>query len=224
MGCNALNHVPDCDCGWGGVYHGNSGDLTQALAWPMAEGSWINPNAHCPVCNASVFFYKSPTGGKVYFDAIGAPWPKHPCISAAIKTPDSVNEVPDSMYWRAHDYLLLWQRKLVSRAGLKVLGLSNKKFSDWVIEELSMRSLQNNKYSPIVAMWVTCLPHALLGDMDFDLQRIKKTTVIEMAKRIQDYFEKWPPRGIEKKMCYKIAQIVLNKYSAGNDVVKVTSN
>lgn len=221
MGCNGANHSLDCDCGWGGVYHANSGDLTQALAWPMAAGSWINPNAHCPVCNASVFFYKSPTGGKVYFDALGAPWPKHPCVSSAIEAPSSVNEVPDSVYWRARDYFLLWQRKLVTRAGLKVLGLSNKKFTEWMIEETFLRSLKNCKYSPIVALWVLCLPHAVLGEMNFNLEQIKKTTLIEMAKRIQDYFEKWPPRGTEKKACQRIAQLVLDKYGVGNDVVKV---
>lgn len=41
--------------------------------------SYVNPNARCPVCGSSVFFYKSPDGGSVYFDELGSPWPKHPC-------------------------------------------------------------------------------------------------------------------------------------------------
>lgn len=37
------------------------------------------PNARCPVCGAEVFFYQSPFGGRVFFDELGPPWPKHPC-------------------------------------------------------------------------------------------------------------------------------------------------
>lgn len=38
------------------------------------------PNAKCPVCGAPVYFWKSRTGSKVWFDALGQPWPKHPCL------------------------------------------------------------------------------------------------------------------------------------------------
>jgi hypothetical protein len=41
--------------------------------------SYINPNARCPVCGADVYFYQSPYGGRVFFDELGPPWPKHPC-------------------------------------------------------------------------------------------------------------------------------------------------
>ncbi len=41
--------------------------------------SYVNPNARCPVCSASVYFYQSPYGGRVFFDELGPPWPKHPC-------------------------------------------------------------------------------------------------------------------------------------------------
>lgn len=41
--------------------------------------SFINPNASCPVCGEQVFFYQSKDGGRVFFDEIGPPWPKHPC-------------------------------------------------------------------------------------------------------------------------------------------------
>jgi hypothetical protein len=40
---------------------------------------YINPNAKCPVCGASVFFFQSSSGGRVFFDNLGWPWPKHPC-------------------------------------------------------------------------------------------------------------------------------------------------
>lgn len=39
--------------------------------------SYLDPNARCPVCGASVYFYRSPYNGRVFFDDVG--WPKHPC-------------------------------------------------------------------------------------------------------------------------------------------------
>src|SRR6266705_4741986 len=44
--------------------------------------SYVNPNTHCPVCGAEVYFYQSPSGGRVFFDELGPPWPKHPCTSS----------------------------------------------------------------------------------------------------------------------------------------------
>ena len=41
--------------------------------------SYVNPNAHCPVCRKQVYFYQSPHGGRVFFDDLGWPWPKHGC-------------------------------------------------------------------------------------------------------------------------------------------------
>lgn len=92
MGCNAWNHPASCNCGWGGDTGGRGG----LSAWtvptmPAADGSlwsagrrpaiesFVNPNAHCPVCGAAVYFYQSPYGGRVFFDDLGPPWPKHPC-------------------------------------------------------------------------------------------------------------------------------------------------
>lgn len=41
--------------------------------------SYLDPNAICPVCQQKVFFYRSPHGGRVFFDDVGWPWPKHGC-------------------------------------------------------------------------------------------------------------------------------------------------
>lgn len=50
------------------------------FTFPFTEYySYTIPNATCPVCDASVFFYQSPFGGRVFFDELGPPWPKHPC-------------------------------------------------------------------------------------------------------------------------------------------------
>jgi len=52
--------------------------------------SFINPNALCPVCRASVFYYENPAGSKVFFDDLGPPWPKHPCTDNGYNLSDCI--------------------------------------------------------------------------------------------------------------------------------------
>lgn len=95
--CNGWNHPPGCDCGWGGdTGSGGSradffGSVNKVRPLQFASGllwrkdrrpafdAYTTPNAQCPVCGESVFFYQSPYGGRVFFDELGPPWPKHPC-------------------------------------------------------------------------------------------------------------------------------------------------
>lgn len=98
--CNAYNHPSDCDCGWGGVYHSN---MSGYELWnPKAhKGNFVgrkikdfqfdksNPrsytirNSYCPVCGEEVYFYRSENDGRVFFDELGPPWPKHPCTDSS---------------------------------------------------------------------------------------------------------------------------------------------
>lgn len=88
MSCNAWNHPPNCNCGWGGVFH-RLGLASGSHHWQKYE-SYTNPNANCPQCRARVFYYESPYGGKVYFDHMGPPWTKHPCMDTHVQgTPHS---------------------------------------------------------------------------------------------------------------------------------------
>lgn len=88
------NHYPDCQCGWCINYGRTRIDrvvLKSSYRVLEAEnflkrngarsiaGCYVNPNAHCPVCNAAVFFYANASGSRVYFDDLGPPWSKHPC-------------------------------------------------------------------------------------------------------------------------------------------------
>lgn len=41
------------------------------------------PNARCPRCHDPVFFFMAANGGRVFFDSLGTPWPKHPCMISA---------------------------------------------------------------------------------------------------------------------------------------------
>ncbi|MCF4127899.1 hypothetical protein [Methylobacterium sp. SyP6R] len=46
------------------------------------------PNARCPVCYEPVFFFMAANGGRVFFDDLGPPWPKHGCtISPTVDVP-----------------------------------------------------------------------------------------------------------------------------------------
>lgn len=94
--CNAFNHPPNCACGWGGVWYGSNSEEGNWLfnKEPRARklgrqrgthespsGGLTVPNSKCPVCGENVFYYESPYGGRVFFDDLGPPWPKHPCTS-----------------------------------------------------------------------------------------------------------------------------------------------
>jgi hypothetical protein len=39
----------------------------------------------CPQCKQGVFFYKNDHGSRVFFDQLGAPWPKHGCVHGVRK-------------------------------------------------------------------------------------------------------------------------------------------
>lgn len=63
--------------GWSAIRRTSEGEVFEFpfVTYP----SYVNPNARCPVCGDSVYFYQSPYGGRVFFDELGPPWPKHPC-------------------------------------------------------------------------------------------------------------------------------------------------
>jgi hypothetical protein len=89
------NHYPWCVCGWcykhsQGGYSTNAilaalprFDAEQRIKREGAHRSWtacfLVPNARCPVCSESVWYYENIHGSRVFFDEIGYPWPKHPC-------------------------------------------------------------------------------------------------------------------------------------------------
>jgi hypothetical protein len=86
--CNASNHPPGCMCGWGGFGHkgrradsGSSNLFSNSDLSPRAYTTYVSPNANCPVCGVAVFFFQSSNGGRVFFDELGPPWPKHPCTN-----------------------------------------------------------------------------------------------------------------------------------------------
>jgi hypothetical protein len=121
--CNASNHPFGCTCGFGGdtggsglsqVYNtslrglGGSAtppfDFSQGLAFER----YIDPNARCPVCGVSVFFYQSPYGGRVFFDALGPPWPKHPCTDSLLTSMGGIRRLPEPVVSRSSNAMTSW--------------------------------------------------------------------------------------------------------------------
>lgn len=71
-------HWVSRDGGYGSVFH------SIGLIWPRHFFDENKPNAVCPKCGEEVWFFRNQeTGGCAYFDAIGKPWPKHPCMDAS---------------------------------------------------------------------------------------------------------------------------------------------
>lgn len=81
--CNAWNHRQPCNCGWGqgsgGYWDRSINPLHPVIGHFRSASGYVNPNAICPVCHEQVFFVQCGNGGRVFFDELGPPWPKHPC-------------------------------------------------------------------------------------------------------------------------------------------------
>lgn len=116
--CNAWNHPPGCTCGWGGEGAASPLQTTPRLASsisPNCLNSYTIPNASCPVCGTSVYFYVSPHGGRVFFDDLGPPWPKHSCTDLGGSVSVASESVKTSYKWREDGWaplrIVSWNRQ-----------------------------------------------------------------------------------------------------------------
>jgi hypothetical protein len=108
--CNAWNHAIGCRCGWGGDGHAGRGTGGPSGALPYANvaaqwyrelfDAYATPNSRCPVCGCKVYFYQSEFGGRVFFDELGPPWPKHPCTDHAARSSGSAHATRASEKWQ----------------------------------------------------------------------------------------------------------------------------
>lgn len=100
MGCNAYNHPPGCDCGFGGEFGCSASELAfwrslyelrphdddlptiQFYDVPIQQDfvKQVTFNTTCPVCGDPCYYYANEFGSKVWFDELGVPWTKHPCF------------------------------------------------------------------------------------------------------------------------------------------------
>lgn len=137
MGCNAFNHPKDCNCGWGGVWYGTKPEApklrkahkpdpkpAQAIGSRLAGNDYYSltiPNARCPVCGVSVFFYQNSHGSRVFFDHLGHPWPKHPCTDNPVirSQRNRMIYAPNKAPKPRADWIDTWEPYRVRRAGKK---------------------------------------------------------------------------------------------------------
>lgn len=81
--CNAHNHPLWCTCGFGGERPPTEPELAatrprgSSYTWHAPE-DFCRPTT-CPQCGHSVFFIRH-NGGSIWIEALGSPWPKHPCF------------------------------------------------------------------------------------------------------------------------------------------------
>ena len=104
--CNAWNHTPGCTCGWGGVFYGSGAPRGKRPS--LILSSYINPGARCPVCRRPVFYFESRNGGRVFFDELGPPWPKHGCTDngdeKAASPLSSANKTSTTYRWQLNGW------------------------------------------------------------------------------------------------------------------------
>lgn len=145
--CNSKNHSPGCTCGFGGDGHrGRRGPSYFSCLIPVqpprdsfldrytefrtlrrVSACFVNPNATCRRCGASVYYYENQFGSRVYFDELGPPWPKHSCTDlnsfTTSSAPSSWNRafdirdraaIADIAKWqdeRGHDFAAEFSKK-----------------------------------------------------------------------------------------------------------------
>jgi hypothetical protein len=139
--CNAWHHPPNCPCGWGhlgGGAWGYVGARTTFAAAKSGEFSYqrqaladgrrvVSPNASCPVCGAPVYFFQSENGGRVFFDDLGPPWPKHQCTDHQLTRKNTVlaptmpsAPAPGASTWRTLQHVVIKH----TRGVLSLVGLA----------------------------------------------------------------------------------------------------
>lgn len=159
--CNAHNHPPNCNCGWGeGSNSSFAGHMTSnqftshcLSVYSQAE-SFTTPNANCPVCGESVFYHKSQNGGSVYFDELGPPWPKHPCTNNG-STYNSFSLFPSTMYkkknyqWKRAGFtplLIQYTSLIFSERIVKISAVVDEEFLVVYAPKLSNTIQKNHPY------------------------------------------------------------------------------
>ena len=118
-------HSVSRDTWWSTYPASASQPLANGNVWSYPSTRWItftNPNAKCPVCGATVFFYQSPYGGRVYFDELGPPWPKHPCTDSSDRVPSASVAFESRASWARNGWEHL--RSLDIRIGPRAVVVS----------------------------------------------------------------------------------------------------
>lgn len=108
--CNAWNHSPGCNCGWGGGFYGGGNSINTSLNNSLAneiKDAETYPTT-CWWCRETVFYHSNGFGDSVLFDSLGSPWQVHSCWKEywnqeRIKRQSEKNSVEDSVILSTSD-------------------------------------------------------------------------------------------------------------------------
>lgn len=120
---------------------------------------FVDPNAVCPVCGQSVYFYSNNFGSRVFFDELGKPWTKHPCTDNGRNNSTAVKARPVSRPLIEIDKILDAEKKIDQRIlpaskkarkkSWKLALVTEVYFSDLsmsvLIEDLSTKNHQKHR-------------------------------------------------------------------------------
>lgn len=158
--------------------------------------SYVNPNAICPECRKTVFFYQSPYGGRVFFDDLGWPWPKHSCTdnpaaqtgevgnyrastslgSVALRDSEGMSlDVYDidEMLQDGRGWIMKFRR--IRRGPTFRVSMSNKQMRDAKLKEADFREAPSFVVAPTI-------PGRPTRRVQFICARLKRIVTLELAK------------------------------------------
>jgi hypothetical protein len=170
---------------------------------------YVNPNARCPVCGAAVFFYSNSHGSRVFFDHLGAPWPKHACTDRGRPKVEAIYSAPPPERRAAgmmqelrsaagisgmltstaglHGWELLLVQSASERAGRHSLSaeLLDNPGTMVGIEYLSDRAIVDvGDYVSMRGGWVSVLDRETMRELTFRVgERIKVTAGPELSTK-----------------------------------------
>jgi len=136
--------------------------------------------AVCPVCKKSVFFYTNSNNSRVFFDALGGDWDKHPCTDLSL-----IKDIKDLGYFSdLHE-----MHKEIFKQCMKAA-----KKDDYSEFNRILKQIKNNEQKELIVIWLkTFFPVRIvkIKDGSYSVRKNKKKLISEnclkKAKKIPFY-------------------------------------
>ncbi|MBD2779795.1 hypothetical protein [Xenorhabdus szentirmaii] len=95
------------------------------------KSSFLIPNATCQKCGKDAFYYENSYGSRVLFDALGPPWPIHPCYAEFVEK-KRTETTAEFLGWEP---VFIEKGVLTSSGGLRIQGRLNKEEIRFIFDE-----------------------------------------------------------------------------------------